>query len=65
SLGFRPWQSHEIARALIRHPAMTMKVTAGIHWEALCLWWKGLPIVPRPASTGVRREGVASDAGRF
>ena len=64
SLGFRPWQSQEIARALIRHPAMTMKVTAGIHWQALCLWLKGLPIVPRPTSTGVRPSGVASDAGR-
>jgi DUF1365 family protein len=25
---------------------MTMKVMAGIHWEALRLWWKGVPVVP-------------------
>ena len=27
---------------------MTLKVIAGIHWEALRLWRKGLRIVPRP-----------------
>jgi DUF1365 family protein len=35
--------------ALLRYPLMTVKVIAGIHWEALRLWRKGLRIVPRPA----------------
>lgn len=26
------------------HPLMTLKVTAGIHWEALKLWRKGIPV---------------------
>jgi hypothetical protein len=37
-----------ILRAWTRHPLMTAKVVAGIHWEALHLWRKGLAIRPRP-----------------
>ena len=32
------------------YPLMTLKVIAGIHWEALKLWRKGLRIVERPAA---------------
>jgi uncharacterized protein len=31
-----------------RYPLMTLKVIAGIHWEALRLWRKGLRLVDRP-----------------
>ena len=65
NLGFRPWTSGEVVRALLRHPAMTMRVVAGIHWEALGLWWKGLPIVPRHTATGVHTARVASDSERL
>jgi len=44
SLRRRPWTAAEVRRHLIRHPLMTATVTAGIHWEALRLWWKGVPI---------------------
>ncbi len=37
-----------ILRAWARHPLMTAKVVAGIHWEALHLWRKGLAVRPRP-----------------
>ena len=37
-----------LLRAWARHPLMTLKVVAGIHWEALRLWRKGLAILPRP-----------------
>jgi uncharacterized protein len=30
-------------------PLMTLKVVAGIHWEALKLWIKGMRLRPRPA----------------
>jgi DUF1365 family protein len=31
-------------------PLMTLKVVAGIHWEAMRLWLKGLRLLPRPTS---------------
>ncbi len=37
-----------ILRAWARHPLMTAKVVAGIHWEALGLWRKGMTVRPRP-----------------
>ena len=33
---------------VVRHPLMTLKVVAGIHWEALKLWSKGVKILTRP-----------------
>ena len=44
----RSWTAAHIRRALARHPWMTAGVVAGIHWEALKLWWKGLPVYDRP-----------------
>lgn len=35
--------------AFLRYPLMTLKVIAGIHWEAAKLWRKGLRPLPRPA----------------
>ncbi|HVX67507.1 MAG TPA: DUF1365 domain-containing protein [Bryobacteraceae bacterium] len=34
--------------AFIAVPLLTFKVVAAIHWEALRLWIKGAPLVPRP-----------------
>lgn len=51
-MDFTPWSAGSILRALIRYPLMTAQVIAGIHWEALKLWLKGMPIVPRPTPTG-------------
>jgi len=45
SLERRPWTAAEIRRVLVRYPAMTATVMAQIHWEALRLWWKGVPVV--------------------
>lgn len=36
-------------RAFVSHPLMTLKVMAGIHWEALKLWRKHIPLVERPS----------------
>ncbi len=37
-----------LLQAFVRMPTMTFKVIAAIHWEALLLWLKGLPIARRP-----------------
>ncbi len=36
-----------LARALISHPLMTLMVVAGIHWEALKIFAKGIGLRPR------------------
>ena len=38
-----------LVRAFVAIPAITLKVIAAIHWEALRLWLKGLRVRPRPA----------------
>jgi DUF1365 family protein len=38
-----------LARTLLSHPLMAIKVIGGIHWEALKIWLKGVRLVDRPA----------------
>lgn len=38
-----PLTDRALLRAMFRYPLMTLKVTAGIHWEALRLVGKGIP----------------------
>ncbi len=44
----RAWTSANLAKALLRQPFMTGKVMAAIHWQALRLYLKGVPVVPHP-----------------
>lgn len=37
-----------LARALFAYPLLTLKVIAGIHWEALFIWAKGIGLRRRP-----------------
>jgi len=37
-----------LLRAFVSFPLMTLKVVAGIHWEAVKLWLKGMRLRPRP-----------------
>jgi DUF1365 family protein len=66
SLERRPWNAAEIRRVLVRYPAMTAAVMAGIHWQALRLWWKGVPVVRRLTADGVGDAAAcaAETAGR-
>ena len=60
----RPLSDRALLRMLVTYPLMTMKVMGGIHWEALKLWWKGVPIyrhkpaAAKIASTIVVQNGV-------
>lgn len=38
-----------LARALVLYPFMTLRVMAGIHWQALKLWLKRCPVYLHPA----------------
>ena len=42
TLQHQPWSA--LSRALLRHPWMTAKVIAAIHWQALRLFLKGVPV---------------------
>lgn len=44
----RPLGDGEMLRLALAQPFMTLKVIAGIHWEALRLWLKGLALTSRP-----------------
>jgi uncharacterized protein len=45
----QPLTDRALAGALWRHPALTLKVIAAIHWEALLLWLRRVPLHARPA----------------
>ena len=46
----RDWSARNLHRVLLQHPWMTAKVIAGIHWQAIRLWAKRVPVVHHPGS---------------
>jgi DUF1365 family protein len=48
TLTHEPWTPRAVRAALWRHPWMTVKVIAAIHWQALRLYVKGLPVFTHP-----------------
>ncbi len=56
SVNRRPWTPRELRRVLVRHPFMTGKVIAAIHYEALRLYLKGAPFYPNPHAAARRNE---------
>src|SRR5262249_8992546 len=49
SLQRAPWCGRSLHRALAVHPWMTAKVIGAIHWEALRLWMKRVPVFTHPS----------------
>ena len=61
----RELTSRSSVLSFLRFPLLTLKVIGGIHWEALKLWLKGVPLVhhPRPPAEPVsivKREKIAA-----
>jgi DUF1365 family protein len=40
-----------LARVLLVYPLMTLKVIVAIHWQALRLWLKRVPVYDHPEKT--------------
>lgn len=52
-----------LLKTFFRYPLMTLKVIVGIHWEALCIWRKKVPLQPRPTPP-TERTTLVSDQGK-
>ena len=59
-LKHRPWERRELHRALAAYPFMTLRVIAAIHWQALRLWLKQVPVFTHPAKLASSRAAAAS-----
>jgi len=53
----RPLQDRTLLAVALRDPLLTRKITTAIHWQALRLWWKGVPVYHQPPpSSGQRAQ---------
>lgn len=48
--------SAALRRVLVSYPLMTLRVAAGIYWQAFKLWIKGAPFHAHPNQTPAKRE---------
>ncbi len=63
----KPWSGRSLHRALTQYPFITLKVISAIHWQALKLYFKKVPVFTKPARSmpparASRTEGESSHA---
>jgi uncharacterized protein len=62
----KPWSARTLHRTLLRYPWMTLKVISAIHWQALKLYLKKVPVFPKPehkpARNPTQHEGDSTHA---
>lgn len=61
-----PLKTGKILRLVARIPHLTLKIVAGIYWEALKLWIKGVRYIPRPQApepTSAWKDGRRTSPG--
>jgi DUF1365 family protein len=51
-----------LARVLCRYPLMTAQVVGAIHWQALRLWLKRVPVHDHPAKQNASQRGQAASS---
>jgi hypothetical protein len=57
----REWSRRELHRVLAAYPLMTLLVIGAIHWEALKLWARGVPVFSHVAKdSGAMKERLES-----
>ncbi len=62
ALEHRPLTGTGLARVLVAYPFLTGKVIAAIYWQALRLWWKGVPFHPHPGPASGPPSGERTPA---
>lgn len=64
----RPLKDRDLLAAAVAVPLLTLKVIAAIHWEALKLWLKGVPLTRQPPTApepvAIQRLARESRLGR-
>jgi hypothetical protein len=60
----RPASVGALMRAALRHPFAPLMVTVRIRRQGIALWWRGLPIVPRPGGPSSQSRSSQSSTSQ-